>query len=81
MKFELIQTFMHALVTCKNEDDSIKNEGARVVTTLFMSMFFSRRSRAANSAVHDRILAKFRTHPYTYGFPNYLQESRRSGQK
>ena len=25
-KFELIQAFMHVLVTCKNEDDSIKNE-------------------------------------------------------
>ena len=27
---------MHVLVTCKNEDDSIKNEGARVVTTFFL---------------------------------------------
>ena len=35
-KFELIQALMHVLVTCKNEDDSIKNEGARVVTTLFL---------------------------------------------
>ena len=25
---ELIQAFMHVLVTCKNEDDQIKNEGA-----------------------------------------------------
>ena len=33
LKFELIQAFMHVLVTCKNEADSIKNEGARVVTT------------------------------------------------
>ena len=32
-KFELIQAVMHALVTCKNEEDPIKNEGARVVTT------------------------------------------------
>ena len=31
-KFELIQTLMHVLVTCKNEDDRIKNEGARVFT-------------------------------------------------
>ena len=28
----LIQSFMHVLVTCKNEDDRIKNEGARVFT-------------------------------------------------
>ena len=31
-KFELILAFMHVLVTCKNEDDRIKNEGARVFT-------------------------------------------------
>ena len=29
-KFVLIQTFMHVLVTCKNEEDPIKSEGARV---------------------------------------------------
>ena len=28
-KFELIQVFMHVLVTCKNEEDQIENEGAR----------------------------------------------------
>ena len=33
-KFELIQAFMHVLVTCKNEDDRIKNEGARVFTRI-----------------------------------------------
>ena len=31
-KFELIQAFMHVLVTCKNEDDRFKNEGARAFT-------------------------------------------------
>ena len=31
-KFELIQAFMHVLVTFKNEDDQFKNEGARVFT-------------------------------------------------
>ena len=31
-KFELIQAFMHVLVTCKNEEDEIKNEGARLFT-------------------------------------------------
>ena len=34
-KFELIQAFMHVLVTCKNEEDQIKNEGARVFTRFF----------------------------------------------
>ena len=32
LKFEPIQAFMHVLVTYKNEVDSYKNEGARVVT-------------------------------------------------
>ena len=31
-KFELIQASMHVLVTYQNEDDSYKNEGARVFT-------------------------------------------------
>ena len=29
---ELIQAFMHVLLTCKNEVDQFKNEGARVFT-------------------------------------------------
>ena len=49
---------MGVLVACKNEEDPIKNEGARVVTTLFIWLF--RRSRAANSEVSDRILPKFK---------------------
>ena len=28
---------MGLLVTCKNEEDPMKNEGARVVTTLFIN--------------------------------------------
>ena len=31
-KFELIQTFMHVLITCKNEEDQIENEGAILFT-------------------------------------------------
>ena len=31
-KFELIQAFIVVLITCKNEKDPIKNEGARVLT-------------------------------------------------
>ena len=31
-KCELIQAFIVVLVTCKNEEDPIKNEGARVLT-------------------------------------------------
>ena len=32
--FELVRDVMVVLVTCKNEEDQIKNEGARVLTTL-----------------------------------------------
>ena len=31
-KFELIQAYMDVLVTCKNEEDQIENEGARLFT-------------------------------------------------
>ena len=64
-KFELIQAFMRVLVTCKNENDRIKNEGARVFTR-FLSLQvygdFSRRSRAAysNSAVLGPIWPNFK---------------------
>ena len=33
-KFNLIQAFIFVLVTCKNEQDPIKNEGTRVLTSL-----------------------------------------------
>ena len=61
-KFKLIQAFMHVFDTCKNEEDPIKNEGARVFTR-FLSLKvygdFSRRSRAANSAVLSPIWPNF----------------------
>ena len=47
---------MGLLVACKNEEDPIKNEGARVVTTLFIN--FS--DAQANSKVSDGILPKFK---------------------
>ena len=31
-KFKLIQAFIVVLITCKNEEDPIKNEGARLLT-------------------------------------------------
>ena len=34
--FEPIRDFMGVLVACKNDEDPIKNEGARVVTTPFI---------------------------------------------
>ena len=45
---------MHFLTTCKNEDDQIKNDGARVFTRLlplYVYGDFSRRSRTANSTI------------------------------
>ena len=53
---------MHVLVTCKNEDDRFKNEGARVFTRFLpLQVYgnFSRRSRAANSAVLGPIWPNF----------------------
>ena len=46
---------MGLLVPCKNKEDPIKNEGARVVTTLFCS-------RGVNSKLKlcDGILTKFK---------------------
>ena len=32
LKFELVRDFIVVLLICKNEKDSIKNEGARVLT-------------------------------------------------
>ena len=34
--FELIRNFMVVLVTCKNEEGPITNEGIRVLTTLYI---------------------------------------------
>ena len=35
-KFELVQVLVVVLVTCNNEEDPIKNEGARVITRLYV---------------------------------------------
>ena len=47
---------MVVLHTCKNEEDPIKNEDARVLTRLYVVLI--RRSRAANSEVSGGILPK-----------------------
>ena len=54
---------MVGLFTCKNEEDPIKNEGARVLTNFFphyKSMGFFRRSWAAYSAVRGRLGPNFK---------------------
>ena len=35
--FEHIRDFMVVFITCKNEEDPIKNEGARMFTTLYIN--------------------------------------------
>ena len=42
--FEVIQNFMIVLLTCKNEEDPIKNRGARVFTT-YTSIFQTSKCR------------------------------------
>ena len=37
LNFEPIRDIMGLLVACNNEEDQMKNEGARVVTTLFIN--------------------------------------------
>ena len=37
LNFELVRDFMVVLLTCKNEEDPIKNRGARVVPTLYIN--------------------------------------------
>ena len=36
--FELVRDVIDVLVTCKYEEDPIKNEGARLVTTLYSNV-------------------------------------------
>ena len=47
---------MHVLTTCKNEEDLIKNEGSRVVTTLYIDF----KDAQGHSLVSCRIWPKFK---------------------
>ena len=38
LNFKLSPDFIVVLVTCKNEEDPIKNEGSRVFTTLYITL-------------------------------------------
>ena len=48
----IIQTFMYVLVTYKDEENQMKNEGARVVTTLYSYIFDAQMS--CTSSVLDK---------------------------
>ena len=41
LNFEVIPDFIVVLLTCKNEKDSIKNEGARVFTTIYIDFSYT----------------------------------------
>ena len=55
LKFELVLDIIDVLVTCKYEEDQIKNERARVLTRLYDYFF----SDATYSEVSGGILPKF----------------------
>ena len=48
---KLIQDFIGVLVTCKNEEDPIKNEGARVFITLYIDFSDIQRQVTPHSVV------------------------------
>ena len=54
-------------VACKNEEDPIKNEGARVVTTLYID-FLQLTPKSVMESCRNQ------THPSFYGCPCNLQE-------
>ena len=51
LNFELLRDTMVVLVTCKNEEDPIKNEGARVLTTLYIDFFDAEGQQTPQSLV------------------------------
>ena len=53
-KLELIQTFIVVLVICKNEEDPIKNEGARVLTSLLFDFSDAQGQLTPKSVVEFR---------------------------
>ena len=51
--FEPIRDFMGFLVVSKNKEDPIKNEGARVVTTLFIDFSDAQEQLTAKSVMES----------------------------
>ena len=68
LNLEISPDFMVVLVTCKNDKGSIKNEGARVFTTLYIG--FS----DAQGQLTQWDLAEIGTHPSFHVCSRYLQE-------
>ena len=59
LKFELIQVFMVVRVTCKNEENPIKNKGSRVLTYHCKSMRIFSNAQGQLTAVCGRIRRNF----------------------
>ena len=53
LNFEPIRDIMGSLVAGKNEEDPIKNEGARVVTTLFINFSDAQGQLTPNSVMES----------------------------
>ena len=49
--FKLMQDFMIDFITCKNEEDPIKNEGTRVLTRLYMDFSYAQGQLTPQSVV------------------------------
>ena len=62
---------MGLLVACKNEEDPIKNEGSRVVTTFFINFWDAQGQLTPKSVMES---CRISTHPSFYGWSCYLQE-------
>ena len=52
-KFKLFQAFIVVLVTCKNEEDPIKNEGGRVLTSLLFDFSDAQGQQTPKSLVES----------------------------
>ena len=62
---------MCLLVTCKNVEDPIKNEGARVVTTLFINFSDTQGQLTPKSVMES---CRIQTNSSFYGWSCYQQE-------
>ena len=60
---------MGFLVACKNEEDPIKNEGARVVTTLFINF-----SDTQGQLTPKSVMKSCQNHPSFNSCPYCMQE-------
>ena len=70
---------MDVLITCKYEEDQIKNRGARVFTTLYVKFSDAQGKVTLESVVdsgrnlNSSKLSEFRNGPRCYGCSCYLQ--------